>query len=238
MASASKAPGLARKLLPIPSLRHSLSNVVFELRAAAITHSGRARLRALRGQTALNLHLGCGQDMRPGWVNIDLLLGRRRRFIRRDATFINYDLRRGLPIHSNSCGLIYSSHFFEHLEPDKGMNLMADCYRALAPAGVFRLVIPDFRSVFDAYLRGDFDYFAAASSMVWGSNPSDKGLIDMVNFGVYQYGEHQTIHDEQKLTAILTRLGFRNPRRSEFRPGIDVDSELRRRYSLYFEAVK
>jgi predicted SAM-dependent methyltransferase len=238
MAGVSISQKAARKLVACKPLRSAMRQFADELKAARISRRGRKRLLALARNTDLKVHLGCGQDLRPGWINIDLFLRPRKFAPVPGATFINYDLRRGLPLSPGSCQLIYSSHFFEHLDAEHGINLMADCYRALAPDGIFRFALPDYRADFEAYLRGDDEYFAPVRSAVWRNGAVDISLVDMINYSVYQFGEHKTILDEQKLTAILTRLGFVKAYRSEFQPGIDIDNDLRRRYSFYFEAIK
>jgi predicted SAM-dependent methyltransferase len=203
----------------------------------------RRRLRSLHGRTGLQVHLGCGDDIRPGWVNIDM---KKKSWSRtdvvsgRDTLVIAYDLRAGLPLAPASCDVIYSSHFFEHLEYREGLKLMRDCHRALRPGGVFRLALPNFRGLFEAYLRNDrqytelIDIFTVSPDLERGTET----FVDHVNYGVYQNGEHRCIYDEDKVDIILRHIGFTSVSSSSYRAGIDSDDPVRRRYSFYVEAVK
>src|SRR5205085_8185171 len=138
-------------------------NLWFELKTARYMRRAAASFQALAGRQHLKVHIGAGDDIRSGWVNIDLMLRVPPDFDRAaqpDTHLIDYDLRRGLPLAADSCDYIYSSHFFEHLEYKQGLRLLRDCYRALRPGGVFRIALPNFEELFAAYLRRDEDYFS------------------------------------------------------------------------------
>jgi predicted SAM-dependent methyltransferase len=190
--------------------------------------------RRLEGAQDLRVHLGCGADVRPGWVNIDVGAPPG------DGLVIRHDLRRGLPLPSESCALIYSSHFFEHLEYRAGVRLMRDCHRALRPGGVLRFALPNFRALFEAYVQGDANYLELIDhrQALPDREPGTETLVDGVNYGVYQFGEHKTIYDEEKLIAVLGAIGFRSVSGSSFIPEIDPRDPVRRRYSFYLEAFK
>jgi hypothetical protein len=55
---------------------------------------------------------------------------------------------------------------------------------------------------------------------------------------IYQDGEHLQSFDEEKLTGLLTHVGFARVEPTEFDAALDVDSDIRRQYSLYVTAVK
>src|SRR6266536_2872590 len=76
-------------------------NLVSELRIALVTVTSRHTFQRLRGRKHLRVHLGCGDDIREGWVNIDLNLSKRtcRSKLEQSGTaLINHDLRLGLPL--------------------------------------------------------------------------------------------------------------------------------------------
>jgi predicted SAM-dependent methyltransferase len=149
-------------------------------------------------------------------------------------------LRRGLPLQEDSSDLIYSSHFFEHLEYRDGLKLMRACYRALRPGGVFRAAMPNFKGVFDAYIRGDHEYVNLIDILktLPEVESGTETLVDHVNYGVYQSGEHKCIYDEEKLSLLLRKMGFSSVYTSSYQEGMDVAEPIRQRYSFYIEAIK
>jgi len=225
-----------------PSMREARNNLVAELKMEQVVSDAAAKFAAFKGKKNLKLHLGAGTDIRRGWVNIDLSWQTPPSVIDSDAgtVFINYDLRRRLPLESGSCELVYSSHFFEHLEYRHGLALLAECYRVLQAGGVFRISLPNFKGLFKAYLAGDHDYVGLID--IYAELPDLEAgtdlLVDHVNYGVYQNGEHKCIYDEQKILLLLKRLGYTSVCESAFKPGVDPDNTIRRKYSFYVEAVK
>jgi predicted SAM-dependent methyltransferase len=218
-------------------------NLVGEIIIAMHSPISRLRLRALRAEGELKVHLGCGADVRPGWVNIDfgLIPWLGANSVRHHGvTVIRHDLRKGLPLRSGGCALIYSSHFLEHLEYRHGLNLIADCYRVLRPGGVFRAALPNFKGAFEAYLGGNSAYMDLID--ICAVNPGlerdTTSLVDHINYGVYQNGEHKCIYDEEKMHLILCKAGFSSVSTTSYDPDIDPSDPIRRRYSFYVEARK
>jgi predicted SAM-dependent methyltransferase len=91
----------------------------------------------------LRLHIGCGQEAIPGWINIDnhALPGVDRVL----------DVRHGLPF--RAVAAIYAEHFLEHLCLDDGLAFLRECRRALAPPGVLRLSTPNLDWVYATHYR-------------------------------------------------------------------------------------
>lgn len=225
---------------PVHEAVHQLLN---EVRIEGIVRKALRKFAALKGRKNLKLHLGAGPDTRTGWVNIDLalmLVPEVDGVKQPDTVFINYDLRRGLPLEDASCSYIYSSHFFEHLEYRHVKQLLRECYRVLEPGGVFRACLPNFKGMFAAYLRGDEEFFSLLNilQVLPELEPGTETLVDHVNYGVYQNGEHKWIMDEEKIKVLLTHTGFASVAESSFQEDIDRDMELRRRYSFYVDAFK
>ena len=202
----------------------------FELGVARSLRRWRERFRQFQGQKDLKLNVGCGPNAKPGWVNIDL---------NQEAEF-PYDIRRGLPIADESCSIVYSEHFFEHLSYEHASLFVRESYRVLQPGGLFRVVFPDFQAIFRAYLNHDADYFKPLKgwSLVAGLDSRDATLIDYVNYAVYQFGEHLCLWDEDKLRQCLRQAGFVNITRSQFQPDLDSQIFYRRHFSFYFQAWK
>jgi len=225
-------------------VRLAADNLRNEIRIAKMIEDSTEDLHSLKGKKGLKVHLGCGSDIRPGWVNIDLALTPKVTSAASaappGATYINYDLRRGLPLENDSCDYIYSSHFFEHLQYKDGLRLMRECYRMLRPGGVFRVSLPNFKGMFAAYLRGDESYLDLIDilSVLPEVEPGTETLVDHINYGVYQHGEHKYIYDEDKVILILQKIGYPSVVLSSYQEGTDPGEEVRRRYSFYVEATK
>jgi SAM-dependent methyltransferase len=87
-------------------------------------------------RTGLKLNVGCGQNYKHGWVNIDLA---------RTADLV-LDMREPIPLADGSVRMIYSEHFFEHLDyPQHAAHFLSESYRILEPGGVFSVGVPDTR---------------------------------------------------------------------------------------------
>ncbi len=106
------------------------------------------------------LNLGCGPVQPEGWVNVD---GSNRAWLASKVNWLDsllvavklfpktefskrttvLNLLKGLPYASNSIAAIYAGELWEHLELKDAQKLTAECFRALAPGGVLRLVVPD-----------------------------------------------------------------------------------------------
>jgi predicted SAM-dependent methyltransferase len=247
---------IARAILPKPlrralvrryraqpeGLREGFWNFWNEIKIARVVKASNRSFESLKGKHGLRVHLGCGPHLKPGWVNIDLAKDPPEI----DATappgtmFINYDLRLGLPLDNGSCDMIYSAHFIEHLEYRHGVQLLRECYRVLRSGGVFRACLPNFKGAFAAYLRGDHEYGDLINVLEVSPEvePGTETLVDFVNYGVYQHGEHKCIYDEEKILLLLRYIGYSSVSESSFREDIDPNTELRRRYSFYVEAIK
>jgi SAM-dependent methyltransferase len=84
------------------------------------------------------LNLGCGTDIRDGFINIDLI----------DAADLQFDLdkvsEKRMPYPDNSVELTLCSHILEHLHnfPD----LMNELHRVTKPGGVLTVMVPMYPS--------------------------------------------------------------------------------------------
>lgn len=82
----------------------------------------------------MKLNLGCGDDIKPGWINLD----------RSGNKYVDvvHDLNKTpLPFVDNCFDYILASHIFEHLlEWEK---VLIDCHRILKPGGLLEVRVPD-----------------------------------------------------------------------------------------------
>lgn len=93
------------------------------------------------------------------------------------------------------------------------------------------------RRVFSHYVNKNYEYFNQ------GINIKEKipeeippTLIDYINYGVYQKGEHKYCYDFEKMKVLLETAGFTNIQEVEFKKG--EDSPDHKRSSMYIIAYK
>ena len=185
-----------------------------------------ALAKADRFRPPIKLNLGCGENVKQGWVNIDVL---------EPGADLALDLREPLPFADGAATLIYSEHFLEHLEyPNEMEQLLREAWRVLASRGVFSAGVPDAAPGLIAYARGEREAFSRNLRPQYP--PWFKVPMHRINHGFRQFGEHKYAYDEEILTQALRDAGFVEVRRREFDPA--VDSEDRREGTLYVEAVK
>ena len=119
-------------------------------------------LEIIKNEKNLRLNLGCGRNIKPGWINVDSY--------KRANIDLVCDLTVDFPFQEDSCSYIYSEHFIEHLDWFDGKELLGKCYRSLQCGGTFRVVFPNFQKVFRAYIEGDLEFLRQYSD---GLNTKD-----------------------------------------------------------------
>jgi predicted SAM-dependent methyltransferase len=208
------------------AFRRSLANAKREFHFMRL-HRASARMAARLAPGDLKLNIACGPNVKPGWVNVDLL----------PAADLHLDLREPLPFPDNSVSIIYSEHFFEHLEfPDEAERFLAESLRVLARGGVFSVGVPDTEWPLRAYVTGDDSYFRLArDEMKWHPAWCDTRL-HQINFHFRQGQEHKYAYDYETLESVLKKAGFVSVTRREFDPSLD--SESRKIGTLYAEGRK
>jgi SAM-dependent methyltransferase len=82
----------------------------------------------------VRLNLGCGRDVRPGWVNVDATPG--------DGVDVVFDLDSGVPLPFDDCSVseVYGSHVLEHLH--RPLPLMQELWRVARPGATARFRVP------------------------------------------------------------------------------------------------
>jgi predicted SAM-dependent methyltransferase len=93
-------------------------------------------------------HLGCGEIILKGFVNVDLKDNLQEDTIytlstSNDQIYLNRDLRKGIPAKTDSLELVYHGHMLEHLTYVDGIAFIKECFRVLQPEGLLRVLVPD-----------------------------------------------------------------------------------------------
>jgi predicted SAM-dependent methyltransferase len=194
----------------------------------SISRAHRRSVRAARKYAhakALKLNIGCGPNLKPGWVNIDLVA----------CADLQLDMREAMPLPDKCAQMIYSEHFFEHIDyPRDAMHFLSECHRVLEPGGVFSVGVPDTSwPLLDYGGTGPGGYFETAHR--WHAGWC-KTKLEHINYHFRQDGEHRFMWDFETLEGALARSGFTNIERRDYRPGLDTES--RALGTLYVDATK
>ena len=145
------------------------------------------------------LHLGCGNIVLSGWINID--------FESPNAD-IKHDLNNPLPFKDGSAEFIFAEHFIEHISYENACNLFRECRRVLAPGGVLRLSTPDLMYLVKVYISGEITE--------WGELWQPKDPCELLN-QAFRYWGHQYVYDFESLRNALCSAGFSSISRVKWR---------------------
>lgn len=163
----------------------------------------------------LKLNIGCGNDTKDGYTNIDKY--------NKNADIIAP--ANDLPYDDNSVDEIYSSHLIEHLLPGtEDITTLNEWRRVLKPGGRLIIRCPNFERYINDWLGGNDEYREG-----WG-------LINIFGWkdrGVGMW--HHTGFTVESLPKLLIKCGFvvtkcetiqtRQRRGPEYRPDGDIICE-------------
>ena len=181
-------------------LKQAIRQVVKHLVRPPLALRNRRRVAALQRARSLRLHLGCGDDRVPGFVNVD--------YRQTQATDVVMDL--ALPrLAAGSVAFAFSHAFFEHLYRNARLPHLQRIRQSLEPRGVCCYIgIPYFRNIARFYLEG-------APGIVGAS-------FDLFNVYRYTHGDpehapgwwlgqlHKSLFDEPELDRLLRESGFQS----------------------------
>jgi predicted SAM-dependent methyltransferase len=205
-----------------------------------------ASFRAYRAELAhddLRLHLGCGGQLLPGWVNVDVGLMRGMLTARLPGAFRRFA--------SSSARYIYASHLVEHLAyPTEAGAFVRECHRILQPGGVLRVLVPDIEQIIRAYVADDALFFQLQAAI---HPPDCTTKLDHLMFALQQRGQHRYGYDFETMAKLLKLGGFsqitKSGRNASAFPALNIDYHDRDYHdrtgipfsgtlSLYVDAIK
>ena len=99
------------------------------------------------------INIGGGAWVRLGWYNADT------RHSLDGGARAQLDAASRLPFGDGTIGLVFSSHFFEHVDDAAAANLFKESFRVLEPGGVLRIGVPDFALALRRNAAGDDAFF-------------------------------------------------------------------------------
>lgn len=145
----------------------------------------------------MKLNLGGGRRwLMDGWTNLDKSLGHDFN----DKLLDMFD--------DNSVDVIYTSHFLEHLTFARGLELLKDCYHALRPSGLIRVVLPDTERLWVILAGGDRSVLEKECAY-YRARPDRPLLYDIQElFGFVGSIHHKSWYSPGILCSFLAFAGF------------------------------
>lgn len=235
--------GLERRLMAALASVDGLRSELLQLRRSRM-HEQLATLGVDSTSKGLQLHIGCGPGLLPGWINIDV-----------HPAPLAMNVLWGLPFPDRSVSRVFVSHLLEHLFFPRDVRLLlGDLKRVMAPGGIVRIVVPDIKQCIAAYAANDRCFFASRRE-TWSWWPENTTRLEdfLAYAGVgaepaYLFEAHKYGYDFETLAKVLGEAGFEGVRASAYMAS--EDSTLRvdhvstvakaqygdRFYSLFVEA--
>jgi predicted SAM-dependent methyltransferase len=234
---------IGKILIPrLPVTRHVFNHVRAELNAIYVRFLHRVspfyrnKIKALKSRKELLVNLGCGPYGLPdGWINLDLFPI--------NNVYLRTDCRKFLPLADNSCKGIHVEMFLEHLEPLEELPVfLQECYRALEPGGILRIIVPDAELFLTAYAADGWDEINKISYGFEDASKAYTTKMDLLNHVFLQEYEHYGGWSFERMEHFLQKAGFTRYAKLSYAtgafPGGPIDREYHRQNGLYVEAVK
>jgi len=87
----------------------------------------------------MKLHLGCGRDIKKGFINIDRVKSKGIDFV------VNIGKEK-LPFEDNSVDFVLANHFIEHVDADETTFMLDELYRVCKPKAIIEFTAPHYLS--------------------------------------------------------------------------------------------
>lgn len=157
--------------------------------------------RIVNGSSEVKLHLGCGRQIKQGWINIDS----GNTFRNKAKLDLSCNLVRGIPFPSGTVDFIFHEHLIEHLHRKDGLKLTKECFRVLKPGGILRIAFPALEDAISCYQAGYPDY-----EWYFRIYPNRRNLTpaEIFNCDLRENGEHRHFYDEQDISKLVVEGGF------------------------------
>lgn len=125
----------------------------------------------------MKINLGCGHDLRPGWINVDIADN--------VGAEIVCDITAGLPFKDKIAEAVAAYDVLEHLTIEQQQCVLADIWRVLRPRGRLLVRIPNIDALLSQFTRDPdtrnlFLYGDTAVSGVSGAHKSGHTLKSFV----------------------------------------------------------
>ncbi len=140
----------------------------------------------------MKLHVGCGTNKIPGWVNIDSVANCNPDLV--------HDLAKPLPYGDQVADELKAEGVLEHFDKYMRYVVVGDWVRVLKVGGLIHLELPDFKKIlFNRYFKFKFDDLM---DTIFGENLWESKIY------IGHFGNHKWGYSPKSLTAFMRQLGF------------------------------
>lgn len=139
---------------------------------------------------SIKLHLGCGTNKLPGWINIDSVKGCQPDVV--------CDISQSLPYADQSVDEILAEDLLEHFDKYLRFIVFEEWLRVLKVGGRLTIQVPNFKKILFKYFKFGYDNFV---DFIFGEN--------MLRSEVYigHFGNHKWGYSEDSLKAFVSHFG-------------------------------
>jgi len=218
-----------------PEVKDHVEHLLIETEVALRHGCGVRGARRYKGRSGLKINFGSGSKTKEGFVNVDLS----------PHADLRVDLRRPIPLEDNTCALLFTEHFVEHLSYPEGAEMFfRECYRVIEPGGQLKVSVPDTEWPLREYGTGQRDYLETCDQRNFHP-PECETEMEHINYHFRQrkrgqsysgFERHRFAYDFETMAKVIRAGGFETVDRRSFEP--ELDSEHREIGSLFVVAVK
>ena len=140
---------------------------------------------------SIRLHLGCGTNKLPGWVNIDAVKG--------CEPDIVHDISQPLPYNDQSVDEILAEDLLEHFDKYARYVVFEQWVRALKVGGIVTVQVPNFKKILTRFFKFGFDNFV---DFIFGENMWRSEIY------IGHYGNHKWGYSEKSLQDFVRLFGI------------------------------
>jgi predicted SAM-dependent methyltransferase len=156
----------------------------------------------LESHTVRKLQLGAGGNDPKGWLNTDIAPTR-------DEVYL--DATQRYPFPDGSFQYVFSEHMIQTVPWERGVAMLKECYRVLAPGGKLRVVTPNlvkFVQLLAGEADADAQRFIAAKLRLTGWPESAVTNVYIFNHQLHDWGT-QFLYDPPTLRKTFELAGFK-----------------------------
>lgn len=182
------------------------------------------------------IQIGGGKHVLEDFLNIDIV----------PPADLICDVREGIPLRDSCSELIFSEHFFEHVDyPKSSKKLVLEFFRILKDGGQVILGVPDSEMMIENYVSRNKKFYKKAIDTWYRKRNCLEHFntyIDLVNYHFRdqdddkKYNPHYWSYDFEKLESLFKNAGFNRVEKWDF----DSSIANPKRYwgSIYIIATK